>query len=147
MSIPSLLARRASVKPPHPQEALSISASFTKRSSVLYPSGSPQNLSSLFRWLHLSVATTQRGLSSLQELRLPSMWKGAKDDGNNGLAAQEPYPISNEDAPSRSSIRHEEPNERTRLLDRPRPPPNSDGYLDPDDPAVGQAPSLQDYLC
>ncbi|USP77095.1 hypothetical protein yc1106_04369 [Curvularia clavata] len=64
------------------------------------------------------------------------MWKGAKDDGNNGLAAQEPYPISNDDAPSRSSMRHEEPNERTRLLDRPRPPPNSDGYLDPDDPAV-----------
>lgn len=64
------------------------------------------------------------------------MWKGAKDDGDNGLAAQEPYPISNDDAPSRSSIRHEEPTERTRLLDRPRPPPNSDGYLDPDDPAV-----------
>jgi hypothetical protein len=28
-----------------------------------------------------------------------------------------------------------EPNERSRLLDRPRPP-NAEGYLDPDDPAV-----------
>ncbi|PVI08200.1 hypothetical protein DM02DRAFT_608275 [Periconia macrospinosa] len=37
---------------------------------------------------------------------------------------------------SRRSFERDEPDERTRLLDRPRPPPNNDGYLDPDDPAV-----------
>ncbi|EUC36617.1 hypothetical protein COCVIDRAFT_100096 [Bipolaris victoriae FI3] len=64
------------------------------------------------------------------------MWKGAKDNGDNGLAHEEPYPIPNDDEGSTTFRRSEEPNERTRLLDRPRPPPNSDGYLDPDDPAV-----------
>ncbi|KAI4706321.1 hypothetical protein J4E89_009055 [Alternaria sp. Ai002NY15] len=71
------------------------------------------------------------------------MWKGNdNDNGGQGLlSAQEPTPISNDDGASRSSRRSngrrsEEPTERTRLLDRPRPPPNSDGYLDPDDPAV-----------
>ena len=76
---------------------------------------------------------------------MPSMWKGNdNDNGGQGLlSAQEPTPISNDDGASRSSRRSngasrrsEEPTERTRLLDRPRPPPNSDGYLDPDDPAV-----------
>lgn len=69
------------------------------------------------------------------------MWKGGKDNGDEGLTAEPPHPIPNDDG-SRSSRRsyetarrHEEPTERTRLLDR-RPPPNSDGYLDPDDPAV-----------
>jgi hypothetical protein len=42
--------------------------------------------------------------------------------------------------PSRRSY---EPNERTGLLDRQRPPPNADGYLDPDDPAVRSALSEQ----
>jgi len=71
------------------------------------------------------------------------MWKGGKDNGDEGLTAEPPHPIPNDDGASRSSRRsydtsrrHEEPNERTRLLDRPRPPPNQDGYLDPDDPAV-----------
>lgn len=71
------------------------------------------------------------------------MWKGGKDNDDQGLTAEEPHPIPNDDGASRSSRRsnepprrNEEPNERTRLLDRPRPPPNSDGYLDPDDPAV-----------
>ncbi|KAA8616910.1 DUF2417 multi-domain protein [Pyrenophora tritici-repentis] len=70
------------------------------------------------------------------------MWKGGKDNGDEGLMAEPPHPIPNDDG-SRSSRRsyetarrHEEPTERTRLLDRPRHPPNSDGYLDPDDPAV-----------
>ncbi|PSN69775.1 hypothetical protein BS50DRAFT_571118 [Corynespora cassiicola Philippines] len=36
---------------------------------------------------------------------------------------------------STSRRSYEEPDERTRLLERPRPP-NSDGYLDPDDPEV-----------
>jgi hypothetical protein len=71
------------------------------------------------------------------------MWKGGKKDGQNGdqLTAEPPHPIP-EDGASRSSRRSyepsrrsEEPNERTRLLDRPRQP-NSEGYLDPDDPAV-----------
>ncbi|KAI0571765.1 mitochondrial integral membrane protein [Pyrenophora tritici-repentis] len=73
---------------------------------------------------------------------MSGMWKGGKDNGDEGLMAEPPHPIPNDDG-SRSSRRsyetarrHEEPTERTRLLDRPRHPPNSDGYLDPDDPAV-----------
>ncbi|EFQ94892.1 hypothetical protein P3342_001335 [Pyrenophora teres f. teres] len=73
---------------------------------------------------------------------MSSMWKGGKDNGDDGLTAEPPHPIPNDDG-SRSSRRSyetarrlEEPTERTRLLDRPRHPPNSDGYLDPDDPAV-----------
>jgi hypothetical protein len=31
---------------------------------------------------------------------------------------------------------HREPDENTRLLQSRPPPPHSDGYLDPDDPAV-----------
>ncbi|KAL6159849.1 hypothetical protein ACJBU6_02266 [Exserohilum turcicum] len=64
------------------------------------------------------------------------MWKGAKDNDDQGLTAQDPRPIPNDNAPARSPRRSEEPNERTRLLNHPRPPPHSDGYLDPDDPAV-----------
>jgi hypothetical protein len=74
---------------------------------------------------------------------MPSMWSGKDNGDQGGLTAQEPHPIANDDGASRSSRRSyqqsrrsEEPTERTRLLDRPRPPPNSDGYLDPDDPAV-----------
>lgn len=70
------------------------------------------------------------------------MWKGGKDNGDEGLMAEPPHPVPNDDG-SRSSRRsyetsrrYEEPTERTRLIDRPRHPPNSDGYLDPDDPAV-----------
>lgn len=73
-----------------------------------------------------------------------SMWKGNKDasngdqlepevlrdDGASGRASRRSY------EPSRRTVEsHEEPTERTRLLDRPRPI-NADGYLDPDDPAV-----------
>ncbi|CAN9302695.1 unnamed protein product [Alternaria alternata] len=71
------------------------------------------------------------------------MWSGKDNGDQDGLRAEEPHPIPNDDGASRSSRRShqpsrrsEEPTERTRLLDRPRPPPNSDGYLDPDDPAV-----------
>lgn len=73
------------------------------------------------------------------------MWKGGKKDQQNGdqLTAEPPHPIQ-DDGASRSSRRShepsrrsaEEPTERTRLLVNHRPPPNSDGYLDPDDPAV-----------
>ena len=75
---------------------------------------------------------------------MSSMWSGKDNGDQDGLRAEEPHPIPNDDGASRSSRRShqpsrrsEEPTERTRLLDRPRPPPNSDGYLDPDDPAVG----------
>ncbi|KAH8725271.1 mitochondrial integral membrane protein-like protein [Phaeosphaeriaceae sp. PMI808] len=77
-----------------------------------------------------------------------SMWKGGKNgqNGNDGLSNEPPHPIPQDDGASRSSRRsyepsrrsrefQNEPTERTRLLDHPRPP-NSDGYLDPDDPAV-----------
>lgn len=74
------------------------------------------------------------------------MWKGGQNSSQNGdqLNVEPPHPIPQDDGVSRSSRRsyepsrrsYEEPNERTRLLDRPRPPPNADGYLDPDDPAV-----------
>lgn len=72
-----------------------------------------------------------------------SMWKGnadgqngdtlepevPRDDGASGRASRRSYEAS------RRSV--DEPTERTRLLDRPMPPPNADGYLNPDDPAVG----------
>ncbi|KAI8940213.1 hypothetical protein NX059_003918 [Plenodomus lindquistii] len=69
---------------------------------------------------------------------MSSMWKGGKKDAQNGdqLTAEPPHPIPQDDVASRSSRRSYEPTERTRLLDHPRPPPNADGYLDPDDPAV-----------
>jgi len=71
-----------------------------------------------------------------------SMWKGNADaqngdtlepevpreDGASGRASRRSYEAS------RRSV--DEPTERTRLLDRPMPPPNADGYLNPDDPAV-----------
>ena len=70
-----------------------------------------------------------------------SMWKG--QDESNGDQLQPDVP-RDDGASGRASRRshdtarrsHEEPTERTRLIDRPRPPPNADGYLDPDDPAV-----------
>jgi hypothetical protein len=86
-----------------------------------------------------------------------SMWKGGNKDQQNGdqLTAEPPHPIPQDDGASRTSRRsyntsrhtHEvrdEPNERTRLLDRPRPP-NSDGYLDPDDPAVRATTILNSF--
>lgn len=76
---------------------------------------------------------------------MSSLWKGGKKDQQDGdqLSVESPNPIPQDDGASRNSRRsyepsrrsHDEPNERTRLLDRSRPP-NSDGYLDPDDPAV-----------
>jgi hypothetical protein len=59
-----------------------------------------------------------------------TMW-GSKKDGPE----DEERASQADRASSRRSYDHQEPNERTRLLDHPRPP-NSDGYLDPDDPAV-----------
>lgn len=76
------------------------------------------------------------------------MWKGGRNEHDgDGLSQEPPHPIPEDDGASRSSrkvhnnsTRHsadyrDEPTERTRLLDRPHAP-NSDGYLDPDDPAV-----------
>ncbi|KAF1951944.1 hypothetical protein CC80DRAFT_480410 [Byssothecium circinans] len=72
------------------------------------------------------------------------MWASKKDNQDEGEEAT----VNEETARSTRSGRNggygqlrqsleprEEPDERTRLLDRPRPP-NTDGYLDPDDPAV-----------
>ncbi|KAF2682483.1 hypothetical protein K458DRAFT_307099 [Lentithecium fluviatile CBS 122367] len=65
------------------------------------------------------------------------MWGSKKDRPENGNGEQP----SRDDGASATNVSRrsyeprEEPTERTRLLDRPRPP-NSDGYLDPDDPAV-----------
>jgi hypothetical protein len=79
---------------------------------------------------------------------MSSLWGSNKKDAQDDdqLAVEPPHPIPQDDEASRSSRRsyepsrrsrevRDEPTERTRLLDRPRPP-NSDGYLDPDDPAV-----------
>ncbi|KAF2013209.1 hypothetical protein BU24DRAFT_393813 [Aaosphaeria arxii CBS 175.79] len=64
------------------------------------------------------------------------MWGPRKDhqqDGENERASQTDRASSRR---SHDTHERQEPNERTRLLEnRPRPP-NSDGYLDPDDPAV-----------
>lgn len=77
---------------------------------------------------------------------MADMWKGGNGTSNGDqLHNEPPHPIPQDDGASRSSRRsyepsrrthdpREEPTERTRLL--PQRGPNSDGYLDPDDPAV-----------
>lgn len=82
---------------------------------------------------------------------MSTMWKGGKKDQQNGgqLSVEPPHPIQ-DDGASRSSRRShepsrrsaEEPTERTRLLVNHRPPPSAEGYLDPDDPAVGHSTSI-----
>ncbi|KAF2001173.1 hypothetical protein P154DRAFT_172715 [Amniculicola lignicola CBS 123094] len=65
-----------------------------------------------------------------------TMWGSKKDSEQNGA---EQGPPDNDGASSRRSHRpssRNDPDERTRLLANNHPPPNSDGYLDPDDPAV-----------
>ena len=60
-----------------------------------------------------------------------SMWGSKKDDD----AEQEPSHDGESSQHGQQAPRHsEEANERTQLL-----PPNREGYLSPDDPAVGQA--------
>ena len=59
-----------------------------------------------------------------------ALWGSKNDQQDNGDAAP-----SNE-GDSRQS-HEQEPTERTRLLQQRPPPPHNDGYLDPDDPAVG----------
>lgn len=66
-----------------------------------------------------------------------SLWGSNKDDDANG--SDSGAPRRSDDGPRRRSYDEREPDERTRLLHHP-PPPNSDGYLDPDDPAVRIAP-------
>ncbi|KAL1651150.1 hypothetical protein SLS58_000487 [Diplodia intermedia] len=61
-----------------------------------------------------------------------SLWGSNKDDDMNG--SDSGAPRRSDDGPRRS-YDEREPDERTRLLHHPHPP-NSDGYLDPDDPAV-----------
>jgi hypothetical protein len=65
-------------------------------------------------------------------ISMVSLWGSKKaDDENEAVTA----------APPHDDYEREDPDERTRLLP-PRPAaPHSDGYLDPDDPAVStQAP-------
>jgi hypothetical protein len=71
-----------------------------------------------------------------------SLWGTKKDnDGEdehltvvNGEAEVDAAPRTSHDS-SRPRSRRREPNERDRLLGAHNPP-HSDGYLDPDDPAV-----------
>ncbi|KAF2875022.1 hypothetical protein BDV95DRAFT_626574 [Massariosphaeria phaeospora] len=64
---------------------------------------------------------------------MSSLWGSKKDrqDGDEGV--QEDHSSSG-NTQGRNS--RDEPTERTRLLNNPSRPPNSDGYLAPDDPAV-----------
>jgi hypothetical protein len=71
------------------------------------------------------------------------MWGSKQDhqeDGEPGVTDDGAAPSTRSGRSGGQSRRgneaREEPDERTSLLDRPRHPPNSDGYLDPDDPAV-----------
>lgn len=82
------------------------------------------------------------------------MWganKGGQDDGDSTTRNETASIDASRSARSvRSAPRshydtRQEPTERTRLLDDHRRPPNSDGYLDPDDPAVGLRP-IPNYL-
>lgn len=74
-----------------------------------------------------------------------SMWGSKKDDQDDDP------PRSFED--DRSSSRRElhngtrDPDERTRLLPRNHSPQRSDGYLDPDDPAVSTLDELEEVSC
>jgi pimeloyl-ACP methyl ester carboxylesterase len=63
-----------------------------------------------------------------------SMWGSKKDDqsGDPPLTSQDDRPSSRQDLHNGNR----EPDERTRLLPRNHSPQRSDGYLDPDDPAV-----------
>ncbi|KAF2270622.1 mitochondrial integral membrane protein-like protein [Lojkania enalia] len=61
------------------------------------------------------------------------MWGSKNSNQQNG---EEPHDDHSSSRPiSRRSYNPREPDERTALLRQPRPP-NADGYLDPDDPAV-----------
>jgi hypothetical protein len=57
-----------------------------------------------------------------------TLWGKSKKDDQD-----EDAPATNGEGSRRS---HEEPTERTRLLQERPPPVRNDGYLDPDDPAV-----------
>lgn len=66
-----------------------------------------------------------------------SLWGSSKSDDVDG--DESGAPRRSDDGPHRRSYDERDPDEHTRLLRHP-PPPNSDGYLDPDDPAVSSAP-------
>ena len=61
-----------------------------------------------------------------------SLWGSKKDDAEDGGGP----PRDSEERYNRPTSSEHEPTERTRLLQQRPPPPRSDGYLDPDDPAV-----------
>jgi hypothetical protein len=60
-----------------------------------------------------------------------ALWGKKKERDEHG----EDAPTTNGEG-SRRSAEHNEPTERTRLLQERPPPIQNDGYLDPDDPAV-----------
>ncbi|KAF2085643.1 mitochondrial integral membrane protein-like protein [Saccharata proteae CBS 121410] len=65
-----------------------------------------------------------------------SLWGSQKPDDDNVNTTDDP-PQSDDAPPSRRSYdSRDAPSERDRLLPSQPRPPNSDGYLDPDDPAV-----------
>jgi len=79
-----------------------------------------------------------------------SMWGSKKDRPEDGDQAPRDDGASATGASTTGASRRsyeprEEPNERSRLLDRPRPP-NSNGYLEPDDPAVGYLFDQNSYM-
>lgn len=70
-----------------------------------------------------------------------SLWGSKKDDEEeeNGVATtttRNNAEGGSRDPPSRAEYERREADERTRLLPSQPRPPHSDGYLDPDDPAV-----------
>ena len=90
----------------------------------------------------VQTPTTQQGSHDTTQDKM-SLWGTKKDnDGEdehlhvNGESETDAAPrASHDDARPRSSRSRREPNERDRLLGAHNPP-HSDGYLDPDDPAV-----------
>lgn len=69
-----------------------------------------------------------------------SLWGTKKKDDDDNLPAERSHPASGRDFDEDDGRMREEATERDRLLPSDhRRPPHSDGYLDPDDPAVSVA--------
>ncbi|OBW67017.1 MAG: putative HEAT repeat protein [Aureobasidium pullulans] len=75
-----------------------------------------------------------------------SLWGSKNDDeqADDGSITPRGSTEDSRRPPSRRSYerREREADERTRLLPAQPRPPHSDGYLDPDDPAVSRNPSV-----
>lgn len=69
-----------------------------------------------------------------------SLWGNKSQNGDD--------PVDNHDGTEEVVVvrpRSREPDERTRLLAVPPRPSRADGYLDPDDPAVGRLSKLHKH--